>query len=98
LLVLDEPTNGLDFIARDELLTSIKQMVQTEGAPTIIFVTHHLEEILPFFTHVLLLKNGQVYSQGKREKVLTDENLTRFLQRDVHIEWIDQRTWITLND
>jgi|SRR5690625_1195578 len=98
LLVLDEPTNGLDFIARDELLTSIKRMSQTKDAPTIIFVTHHIEEILPFFTHVLLLKNGQVYRQGKREEVLTSDILTQFLEKDVHIEWIDQRPWMTLNE
>src|SRR5699024_6413239 len=52
LLVLDEPTNGLDFIAREHLLTSVEQMIYEENAPSIIYVTHHIEEILPYFTHV----------------------------------------------
>src|SRR5690625_478081 len=97
LLILDEPTNGLDFIAREELLTSIEQRVKEESSPAIIYVTHHIEEIMPFFTHTLLLKDGQVFKQGKREDVLTDDMLTTFLERNVHIEWIEERPWMTIS-
>src|SRR5699024_5810739 len=53
-LILDEPTNGLDFIAREELLSVIEYLSKQENAPTIIFVTHHIEEILPIFSHTIL--------------------------------------------
>jgi|SRR5690625_1137621 len=96
LLVLDEPTNGLDFIAREHLLTSVEHMAEKDHAPAIIFVTHHLEEVLPYFTHVLLLKDGKVFNKGKREEVLTSDNLTKFLETDVHIEWVEQRPWLRL--
>lgn len=96
LLVLDEPTNGLDFLAREELLTSIEQMTQEVDAPTIIFVTHHIEEVLPLMTHTLLLKDGHIFKQGKRKEILTRELLTDFLETDVNIKWIDERPWMTL--
>lgn len=96
LLILDEPTNGLDFIAREELLASIERMIEQEDAPAIIYVTHHIEEILSFFTHTLLLKDGQIFKQGTRDKILTSDVLTGFLGKNVHIEWNDRRPWMTL--
>ena len=49
LLILDEPTNGLDFVAREDLLERIEYIGQDSDGPTIIYVTHHLEEVLPIF-------------------------------------------------
>src|SRR5699024_7957490 len=66
LLILDEPTNGLDFISREDLLDAIGELAAAEDAPTIIFVTHHIEEVLPVFSHTLLLKDGTVYKSGER--------------------------------
>lgn len=96
LLILDEPTNGLDFIAREELLVSIEQMVQGNDAPTIIFVTHHIEEVLPLFSHMLLLKEGNIFDQGKSKDVITSERMSQFLGRKVIIEWSNHRPWMTL--
>lgn len=96
LLILDEPTNGLDFIAREQLLTSIEKMVEQENSPAIIYVTHQIEEIMPFFTHTLLLKDGQVFKEGKRGETISGDILTAFLERNVHIEWIEERPWMTL--
>lgn len=96
LLILDEPTNGLDFIAREELLASIEHMSQQASAPTIIFVTHHIEEILPLFSHTLLLKEGNIFEQGKSEDVITTERLSQFLERPVYINWYNKRPWMTL--
>lgn len=96
LLVLDEPTNGLDFIAREELLTSIEQMAVQEDSPVIIYVTHHIEEILPIFTHTLLLKDGKIFEKGLRDQILTSDVLTQFLEKNIHIEWVEDRPWMVL--
>ncbi|OZU87143.1 molybdenum ABC transporter ATP-binding protein [Virgibacillus indicus] len=96
LLILDEPCNGLDFIAREDLLTAINDLANQEDAPTIIFVTHHIEEILPIFTHTLLLRDGKVFNKGESETVLTSSGLSNFLNKAVQIKWQNKRPWMTL--
>lgn len=80
LLILDEPCTGLDIIAREQLLSIIKDLSKDEKAPTLIYVTHHTEEILPTFSHSMLLKKGQIYSCGIRDEILTKKNLSEFLE------------------
>lgn len=96
LLILDEPTTGLDFIAREELLNTLTQMSQSENMPTLIYVTHHTEEIIPLFTHTLLLKEGKVYAAGLNEDVLTNENLSGLFNREVTLDWHAERPWMRL--
>lgn len=98
LLILDEPTNGLDFISREELLASINQFATQEDAPMIIFVTHHIEEILPVFTHTLLMQEGKVFDQGRREDILKAPQMSEFFGKPVHVEWRSNRAWMTLMD
>lgn len=98
LLILDEPTNGLDFIAREELLQTIEQIGKREKAPTIIFVSHHIEEILPIFSHTLLLENGTVFAKGIREEVLTSDYMSRLYKRNIQVDWRSNRAWMTLQD
>ncbi len=97
LLILDEPTNGLDFVAREELLVAIENLAKQDDAPTIIFVTHHIEEVLPTFSHTLLLKDGTVFTQGKRHDVLTSNHLTNLYGKNIHVEWRNGRAWMSLN-
>src|SRR6201996_2041179 len=59
LLILDEPAAGLDPAAREHFLQFLQRIGQRPDAPTLVFVTHHVEEIMPVFSHVLILKNGQ---------------------------------------
>ncbi|WP_010648076.1 ABC transporter ATP-binding protein [Oceanobacillus massiliensis] len=98
LLILDEPSNGLDFISREELMTTITNLATQENAPTIIFVTHHIEEILPTFTHTLLLREGKVFDQGDTRNVLTSERLSSFFNKNVLVEWHRERPWMTIRD
>ncbi|MGJ9457978.1 ABC transporter ATP-binding protein [Oceanobacillus sp. CF4.6] len=98
LLILDEPTNGLDFISREALMVTITRLATQENAPTIIFVTHHIEEIIPVFTNTLLLHQGEVFDKGARQEVLTNERLSHFFNRNVQVEWHHQRPWMTLRD
>lgn len=98
LLILDEPTNGLDFISREELMSTITQLAKQEDAPTIIFVTHHIEEVLPIFSHTLLLREGTDFGSGERQEVLTSECLSRFFNTPIKIEWHKARPWMALRD
>lgn len=96
LLILDEPSNGLDFIAREELLATINELAHQEDSPTIILVTHHIEEVLPAFTHTLLLRAGTIYDQGKKENIFTSERLSDFFGKSVAVTWQQDRPWMTL--
>lgn len=98
LLILDEPTNGLDFIAREQLLHSIEQIVKGPDAPTLLFVTHHIEEISPVFTHILLLKDGQVFSKGTRKEILQNTSMSTFFDKNVQITWNLDRPWLSLSE
>ena len=69
---------GLDLFAREAIFQLIHQIKQMEKAPTILFVTHHAEEITKSFSHVLLLKEGQSFAQGPKEEILTQETLSAF--------------------
>ncbi|RLL47141.1 ABC transporter ATP-binding protein [Oceanobacillus piezotolerans] len=95
LLILDEPTTGLDFLAREDLLMSIEKMAEAEHAPTILFVTHHMEEILPIFSHTLMLRDGQVFAEGETRSVITENKLSTFFSIPVSIEWREGRAWMT---
>ncbi|WP_423801733.1 ABC transporter ATP-binding protein [Neobacillus sp. SAB-20_R2A] len=95
LLILDEPTNGLDFIAREKLLESIETIAKNPGAPAIIYVTHHVEEILPLFNKTLLLKEGQVFASGWTSEMLSSERLTNFFNLDVQVTWENQRPMLS---
>lgn len=98
LLILDEPCTGLDLLSREQLLAMIEQIAKQPNGPTLLYVTHHIEEILPCFTHTLLLKAGKVDQVGKTESVLTAENLTRFFGVPVHIQRSQGRSWVSLGE
>jgi iron complex transport system ATP-binding protein len=70
LLILDEPCSGLDLAAREQLLTTLENLGRAPDAPTLILVTHHVEEIMPAFTHVLLLKEGKIIARGEKRDAL----------------------------
>ena len=70
LLILDEPCAGLDPAAREHFLQFIQRLGRRKNAPTLVLVTHHVEEIMPVFTHVLLIKNGCVLAAGSKSRIL----------------------------
>lgn len=76
LLILDEPCAGLDPVAREQFLQFVEDLARTPGAPGIVFVTHHVEEITPSLSHVLVLKGGRVLKQGKKADILTSAILS----------------------
>jgi len=70
LLILDEPCAGLDPVARERFLSRLEGLAKEEGGPAPALVTHHVEEITPSFTHVMLLRQGKVMEAGPREEIL----------------------------
>ena len=76
LLILDEPCAGLDPAAREHFLQFLQNLGRSKRAPTLVLVTHHAEEIMPVFTHALVLKKGRVLAQGETKKALTSRNLS----------------------
>lgn len=94
LLILDEPVAGLDLLAREKLLSDIDSLCREESGPAIILVSHHTEEIVAGITHVLLLKNGEVFAAGKKDEVLTSELLTDFYDLPVIVEKEGERYWL----
>jgi iron complex transport system ATP-binding protein len=77
LLILDEPCAGLDPVAREHFLQFLQRLGERKNSPTLVLVTHHVEEITPAFTHVLLLRKGNVLASGERSRVLTSELMSR---------------------
>ncbi|WP_427871204.1 ABC transporter ATP-binding protein [Leucobacter luti] len=75
LLLLDEPSASLDLGARERLLQMLSGFAQSPSSPAMIMVTHHVEEIPPGFTHVLMVRDGRIAAQGPIAETLTAENL-----------------------
>ncbi len=85
LLILDEPCTGLDPVARHDLLRAVEAMGQQPHGPALVYVTHHVEEVLPVLGHTLLLSRGRTCALGPTERVLTGENLSRCFERPVNL-------------
>jgi iron complex transport system ATP-binding protein len=77
LLLLDEPAAGLDLGGREDLVRRLGRLARDPYAPSMVMVTHHVEEIAPGFTHVLMIRQGQVLAAGPLETELTSRNLSR---------------------
>ncbi len=83
-LLLDEPSTGLDLVARQHLLDSMRDLAQ-QGI-TLVLVTHHIEEIVPEIARVILLRAGKVVADGSRDAVLTDASLSAVFDGPVRVQ------------
>jgi iron complex transport system ATP-binding protein len=87
LLLLDEPTSGLDLLAREQVLATVQALFEPDGnvgaggerrpPPTVVFITHHVEELPPATAHVLLLDRGRAAATGTPDEVLRADTLSR---------------------
>ncbi|WP_026695474.1 ABC transporter ATP-binding protein [Peribacillus kribbensis] len=94
ILILDEPCNGLDIYSKEELLSTIEDLTSAQNGPAVIYVTHHIEEIVPSISHVMLLKNGSVIAQGDKHATLTEPLLHETFRVPLSVDWLDGRPWI----
>ncbi|NHN30723.1 ABC transporter ATP-binding protein [Paenibacillus agricola] len=92
ILILDEPCSGLDLYERERLLETVNQLGKQNI--TVLYVTHHIEEIMPMFTHVALIDEGRLVASGRKEDVLNEDNLLKAFQVPVSLEWFQGRPWI----
>jgi iron complex transport system ATP-binding protein len=76
LLLLDEPCAGLDVGGRERLVARLSTLAADPDAPPVVMITHHVEEIPPRFTHVLLLREGRVVTAGPIGETLSGESLS----------------------
>ncbi|MBB4824439.1 iron complex transport system ATP-binding protein [Sporosarcina luteola] len=92
LLILDEPCSGLDILSREQFLHSLHTVAKTNCH--LVYVTHHVEEIIEDITHVLLMRNGQVVAAGPKQDVITDELLTKTYSVPVKVQWEGRRPYL----
>jgi iron complex transport system ATP-binding protein len=85
LLLLDEPAAGLDIGGREQLIDVLAGLAADPDLGAVVFVTHHVEEIPPGFTHVLLLAAGRVVAAGPLAATLTDGALSRAVGLDLEV-------------
>ncbi|GGH48783.1 putative ABC transporter ATP-binding protein YlmA [Paenibacillus silvae] len=92
LLIMDEPCAGLDLYEREKMLIEIDRLRQRNM--TVVYVTHHVEEIVPLFTHVALVRDGRIAAEGPKHEVLTEETIKHTYDIPVDIQWHEGRPWI----
>ncbi len=93
LLLLDEPAAGLDLGGREDLLRRIAYLAHDASAPTLVLVTHHVEEVPDGFTHAMLMRRGAVLAAGRLTDVFTQQNLSKCFGVPLIVEQRDDR-WV----
>ncbi|MHB8067935.1 MAG: ABC transporter ATP-binding protein [Desulfobaccales bacterium] len=82
-LILDEPTTGLDLLARSRFLKTLQKIAQR--GQTIILVTHRVEEIFPEIDRVILLHQGRIMYDGRKRQVLTSRHMSAMFGAPVRV-------------
>lgn len=93
LLLLDEPFNALDLPSREDLIDALRRLAANRPELATVTVTHHLEELPPTTSHVLLLREGRVRATGPAEEVLTGASMTDCFGRPIEVSRQDGR-WL----
>ncbi|MFB4421364.1 ABC transporter ATP-binding protein [Streptomyces sp. QL37] len=91
LLLLDEPATGLDVAGREQLIERIDTLQQSSPELASVLVTHHLEELPPGTTHVMLLRDGRCLASGPAEEVLTSDQISKCFDHPVHLTRFEGR-------
>ncbi len=85
-LLLDEPSTGLDLIAREQLIATMRDLAR-QGI-TLVLVTHHIEEIIPEIERVVMLRGGKILADGSRAALLRDGPLSELFGGPIRV--VDQ--------
>ncbi|MBC8079221.1 MAG: ATP-binding cassette domain-containing protein [Gorillibacterium sp.] len=94
VLVMDEPCAGLDLFEREKFLTIIEDLSKKDLL--MVYVTHHIEEVMPVFTHAALIEEGRIIKVGSKAEVLQAESITQAFGVPVKVEWFRDRPWIKI--
>jgi iron complex transport system ATP-binding protein len=94
LLVLDEPCAGMDPGVRERFLAWLDDRLGQPDTPTVVLVTHHIEEIVAGFANTLVLSGGRVHSSGPTDRVVTRETIESvYGTRLSRMEAVGGRRW-----
>jgi len=93
LIILDEPCEGMDPGAREMFLASIQELAARQQGLSLVFVAHHIEEIMPAFGRALVLKDGRIVRQGPTPDVLQASVLQEVYGVPVQIRHCKNRYW-----
>ncbi|MFT4261840.1 MAG: ABC transporter ATP-binding protein [Nocardioides sp.] len=93
LLLLDEPAAGLDLGGREDLVSTLTLLALAPEAPATVLVSHHVEEIPPGFSHVLMLRAGRVVAAGLIDDELNEANLSATFGIPLTLEQREGRYW-----
>lgn len=94
ILILDEATSGLDLFAKTRLLEQLHHITQLEKAPTLLYITHHPDEMTSDFNKVLFLRDGQIVNSGAPKELLNEAALSNFYQEPVQVERINGQYFV----
>jgi iron complex transport system ATP-binding protein len=89
VLVLDEPTNGLDLRSRHQLLDLLRQLAG--GGTTLLLVTHQIEAIVPEISRVLMMRQGRLIGDGSAQELLQSQQLSTLF--DTPLRLISHQGW-----
>ena len=98
LLILDEPTAGLDLGAREELLRDLALLAADPALAAILLVLHHVEEIPAGFDRALLLRAGRAVATGPTPEVVASGPLSTAFGLPIRVEGANGRYWARLDD
>ncbi|MFD5136793.1 ABC transporter ATP-binding protein [Streptomyces sp. NPDC058378] len=97
LLLLDEPATGLDVAGREQLIERLDTLQQSPPELASVLVTHHLEELPPGTTHVMLLRDGRCLASGPADEVLTSDQVSKCFDHPVHLSRFEGRWSVRTN-
>jgi iron complex transport system ATP-binding protein len=86
-LVLDEPTTGLDVVARHRFMESVRHVAR--DGTTVILITHHVEEIIPEIGRVIFIAKGRIAGDGPKGEMMTNARLSDVFDGPMAVEQSD---------
>ena len=93
MIFLDEPCAGMDPGARENFLASLQRLGKKKKVPALVYVTHHIEEILPLFKKTLVLREGRVLEAGSTSALIKKEVLEKLYTASLRITKRKGRYW-----
>lgn len=94
LLIFDEPTAGLDITSREQVLATIELVLAAPNPPAVLMITHHVEELSPRTTQVLLMQRGRFVAAGPPKAIITPERLSATFGCKVYVRRVHGRYWL----
>jgi iron complex transport system ATP-binding protein len=96
ILILDEPAAGLDIVAREDFLESLKNLMKNRNH-SVIYVTHHVEEITPLFNKIFVIDDGKCFFRGWIDDAIENNIFSRLFKRNVEVFRRGERLYSSLN-